>query len=123
MTELMRIATESDQFVLVEVDDTEQGFELAAREGAIVQAKRKFEDAVRDVRDAAESALRVFTDGTLNPDGVEVEFGVRLNAEVGAFIAKTSVEGHLMVKLIWQPEHQQLDKSGADMPHGQRDRD
>jgi hypothetical protein len=124
MTELMRIATEDNHFVVVEVDDTEPGFELAAREGAIVQAKRKFEESLKDVRVAAESALGVFTAGTLNPDGVEVEFGVRLNAEAGAVIAKTSVEGHLMVKLIWQPERRQVNKSDADEPtRGQRDGD
>jgi Trypsin-co-occurring domain 1 len=114
MTELMRIATEGDQFVVVEVDDTEPGFELATREGAIIYAKQKFEDALKDVRGSAELALRVFADGTLNPDGVEVEFGVRLNAEAGAVIAKTSVEGHLAIKLIWRPEHRQVDTPGAD---------
>jgi hypothetical protein len=117
MTELMRVATEGDRFVVVEVDDTEPGFELAAREGAIIQAKRKFEDALEDVRNSAKSALRVFTDGTLNPDGVEVEFGVRLNAEAGAVIAKTSVEGHLTVKLVWHPERRHVYTSGTDNPN------
>jgi len=33
-----------------------------------------------------------------------VEFGVRLTAEAGAVIAKSSVEGHLTVKLTWRDD-------------------
>lgn len=113
MVELMRMTTEDERVIVVEVDDKEPGFELANRDGAVIQAKRKFEDALQDVRGAAESALRVFTAGTLNPDGVKVEFGVRLNAEAGAVIAKTSIEGHLMVTLSWRPGRQ-LAQSNAD---------
>ena len=35
-------------------------------------------------------------------DDLEVESGVRLNAEAGAVIAKTQAEGHLKVKLAWK---------------------
>ena len=35
------------------------------------------------------------------PRAVEVQFGVRLNAEVGAVIAKTQTEAHFMVTLTW----------------------
>jgi hypothetical protein len=34
---------------------------------------------------------------------VEIEFGVKLTAEAGALIAKSAVEGHLVVKLSWSP--------------------
>lgn len=46
----------------------------------------------------------MFRDGSLRPDSVEIEFGVKLTAEAGALIAKSSVEGHLVVKLSWSPE-------------------
>ncbi|MFC9610962.1 CU044_2847 family protein [Streptomyces sp. NPDC056938] len=52
-------------------------------------------------RSAAESALRVFREGPLKPDGVEIEFGVKMSAEAGALIAKGTAEGHLVVKLSW----------------------
>ena len=48
-------------------------------------------------------ALRVFRDGSLRPDGVEIEFGVKLSAETGAIIAKGTAEGHLVVRLTWSP--------------------
>jgi hypothetical protein len=100
MSELMRFQTDSGS-VVVEVADGEAGFELVSRDGVIADTKRKLETALADARDGAEAALLAFRDGRLNPDGIEVEFGVKLNAEAGAIIAKTSVEGHFQVKLTW----------------------
>jgi hypothetical protein len=41
------------------------------------------------------SALKTFRAEVLDPDGIEVEFGVKFNAEAGAVIANTSAGGHL----------------------------
>jgi hypothetical protein len=98
---------ESDQGpVVVEVDDHDAGFESISRSpGEVVHdVKGRFEDALTNVRGAAESALRTFRDDMLDPDEVEIEFGVKLNAAAGAVIAKTSMEGHLVVKLRWARE-------------------
>lgn len=66
------------------------------------------EDGVRVVVEGVEdedgARLRVFRDGSLRPDAVELEFGVKLSAEAGAVIAKGSAEGHLVVRLNWSPE-------------------
>jgi hypothetical protein len=97
----MRFDTDSGS-VVVEVGDNDPGFELVSRDGVVSDTKRKLESALTDVRDAAESALRVFRDGTLRPDSIELEFGVKLNAEAGAIIARTSIEGHFVVKVGWQ---------------------
>ena len=116
MTELLRFRTEDGGSLLVEVDEHEPGFRPASRAAAIADAKQKFEDALVDVRAAAERALAVFTEGTLRPDQVDVEFGVRLNAEAGAVIAKTSVEGHMTVKLSWKPTGRAQDSSAEVTP-------
>lgn len=100
MSELLRFETERGS-VVVEVDATDPGFDRVAHAGAIAEARRKFETSLQDVRDAATAALEIFRDGALRADGVEIEFGVRLNAEAGAVIAKTAVEGHFAVKLAW----------------------
>jgi hypothetical protein len=100
-TELMRFPTEDGGEVLVEVDDEDPGFRPASTAGAIAEAKKAFERALDDVNGAAERALSVFRNGALRPDSIEIEFGVRFNAEVGAVIAKTSADGHLTVKLAW----------------------
>ncbi|MCQ9185111.1 hypothetical protein KMT30_39990 [Streptomyces sp. IBSBF 2953] len=103
MDGLVEFKTDDGTVVAVEaVAQVRPGSRLVARDGA-VRATRTFEGALEGVRAAAESALRVFRDGTLRPDGVEIEFGVKLSAETGAIIAKGTAEGHLVVKLTWSP--------------------
>ncbi|GAA4224361.1 CU044_2847 family protein [Actinomadura meridiana] len=101
MNELVRWQTEHGT-VIVETDDREPGFRSVSRgNGIIHDAAERFEDAFQNVRNAAESALAALRGGELNPDAVELEFGVKLNAAAGAVIAKTSIEGQLKVKLVW----------------------
>ncbi|MEU1510803.1 CU044_2847 family protein [Streptomyces sp. NPDC005811] len=104
MDGLVEFRTDDGAVVSVEeAADRRPGSRLVARGDGTVQAARTFEGALEGVRAAAESALRVFRDGTLRPDGVEIEFGVKLSAETGAIIAKGTAEGHLVVKLSWSP--------------------
>ncbi|MEU5280195.1 CU044_2847 family protein [Streptomyces asoensis] len=104
MDGLVEFRTDDGAVVAVEaVTEARPGSRLVARGDGAVQATRTFEGALEGVRAAAESALRVFRDGTLRPDGVEIEFGVKLAAETGAIIAKGTAEGHLVVRLTWSP--------------------
>ncbi|MFJ1702058.1 CU044_2847 family protein [Kitasatospora sp. NPDC088346] len=84
-------------------DDGPYGMQPVGRApgGQVRQAVAGFEEALGGVRAAAESALAVFRDGRLHPDGVEIEFGVKLTAEAGALIARTGGEAHLTVRLSW----------------------
>ena len=103
MTELVRWQSD-DGGIIVEVDSRDLGgFQSVSRKPGetIVDVQTRFDDALESVRKAAVSALKKFRDESLNPGSVEIEFGVKLNAEAGAVIAKTSAEGHLTVKLTW----------------------
>lgn len=104
MDGLVEFRTDDGAVVVVEGAEDTSGSRLVARADGTVAAARTFEGSLEGVRAAAESALRVFRDGSLRPDSVEIEFGVRLTAEAGALIAKSAVEGHLLVKLSWSPE-------------------
>ncbi|MET8824831.1 CU044_2847 family protein [Streptomyces sp. NPDC004610] len=103
MDSLVEFKTEDGALIVVEGDPDDPGARLISRGDSPAQAARTFESALTGVRAAAESALRVFRDGTLQPDAVELEFGVKLSAETGAVIAKGAAEGHLIVKLTWTP--------------------
>lgn len=104
MAAVVEFTTDDGAVVAVEsVEEQRPGSRLVARGDGTVQAARTFEGALEGVRSAAESALRVFRDGALRPDGVEIEFGVKLAAETGAIIAKGTAEGHLIVRLTWSP--------------------
>jgi hypothetical protein len=88
--------------VVVEVDSSDAGFQSVSRPGELIHTvEGKFEDALRSVRNAAESALRIFRDEALKPDSVDIELGVKLNASAGAVIARTAGEAHLVVRLHW----------------------
>ncbi|MEV0171321.1 CU044_2847 family protein [Streptomyces sp. NPDC050803] len=103
MEGLVEFKTEDGTVIAVEAAEEASGSRLVSRDGTL-QAARTFESALAGVRSAAEAALRTFRDGALQPDGVEIEFGVKLSAETGAIIAKGAAEGHLTVKLTWSPE-------------------
>jgi hypothetical protein len=88
--------------VLVEVTEDEPGIERAARENeVVVKARVSLEAAMEQVRAFANATLDKVQALVQPPEQVEVEFGIRLNAEVGAVIARTQAEGHLQVKLTW----------------------
>ncbi|MGC0377472.1 hypothetical protein RKD28_004988 [Streptomyces sp. SAI-229] len=110
----MQFTTESGTTVVVEGVEDEAGARLVSRGNGPAQAARTFEGSLEGVRAAAESALRVFRDGSLKPDSVELEFGVKLTAEAGAVIAKGSAEGHLVVKLSWAPDRAGTTAEAAD---------
>ncbi|MFE9659539.1 MULTISPECIES: CU044_2847 family protein [unclassified Streptomyces] len=105
MDELVEFRTDDGTTVVVSAPRETAGSRPVSRGGSgPTQAARTFEASLDGARAAAESALRVFRDGTLRPDSVEIEFGVRLTAETGAVIVKGAAEGHLLVRLTWSPE-------------------
>ncbi|NUP19125.1 MAG: hypothetical protein HOZ81_24135 [Streptomyces sp.] len=114
MDGLMEFETDGGARVVVEGVDDEHGARLVSRGGdGPARAARTFESALDGVRAAADSALRVFRDGSLKPDTVELEFGVKLTAEAGAVIAKGTTEGHLVVKLSWSPDRSPADPAAS----------
>lgn len=102
-TELARFDLAAGGEVLVEVDER-PGVSRAGRSSARVmqEAKATFEQAVVGVRDAASAALAQFTSMTRAPDEVELKFGIKLDAEAGAVIARTGVQGQFEIKLRWR---------------------
>ncbi|MBT1003139.1 hypothetical protein KIH31_11025 [Paenarthrobacter sp. DKR-5] len=102
MTEVMRYEVGSG-VVLVEVEDNSYGVEHPLRnEHGIVDAGRRFEDALSVVRSIARATVESLSE--LPAGKVEVQFGVKLAGEAGALVAKSSHEGHFAVKLSWSPE-------------------
>ena len=101
MPELAKFKLEGGGSVLVEVKE-EPGTTRVSRQGRIRDARTTFQTALSEVRDAATVALTQFSTMTRQPDEVEIAFGVRLDAEVGAVIAKTGMAGNFEVKLTWR---------------------
>jgi hypothetical protein len=99
--ELAKFSLEGGGSVYVDVEEVPRVAPVS-RHGRILDAKVTFETALHDVRDAAIVALTEFRAMARQPDDVEITFGVRLDAEVGAVIAKTGMAGNFEVKLSWR---------------------
>jgi hypothetical protein len=103
MKELVQFHLEDGGTVDVEVDDQDPGFDRVSRiDDAMVKAATSFDAALDRVCSAAQIALEKLRGA--EPDELQVEFGIRLNAHAGAVIAATEAEGHLRVTLTWKKQ-------------------
>lgn len=103
-TEMAQFGLEGGGSVLVEVDSA-PGVQRISKHGkALLDAKSTFEDALQDVRHAAGAALGQFQAMTERPSEVQITFGIKIDAQLGAVVAKTGLEGHFEVTLTWNPE-------------------
>jgi hypothetical protein len=100
--------------VLVEVE-VEPGLERASvPSGVLRKATTTFEHALGEVRAAAGAALAQFRG--LGPDEVELKFGVKLDAQAGAVIARTGLQGQFEVKLKWVREEGSTEDGAEEEP-------
>jgi len=88
--------------VLVEVDLPESATEPVSRIGEVVKAGKRFEEALDQVRPAAQAVIAKLRDLTDEPDEIAVEFAIKLGAKAGAIIAAADVEANYKVSLKWQ---------------------
>jgi Trypsin-co-occurring domain 1 len=101
MRELLEFHLEDGRSVLFEVNEDEPGVERAARDDLVIQASKSLEEALDSVRSVADVTFQKLREFVREPDELEVQFGIRLNAQAGAVIAKTEAEGHFQVRLAW----------------------
>jgi hypothetical protein len=94
--------------VLVEVDNGPQAVVRVARPGGVVaEATETLERGLESVREAAHAVLAKVADLPRQPNKITLQFGLKLSAEAGVFLAKTAGEGSLTLTMEWdrqQPE-------------------
>lgn len=92
--------------VLVQVDDGAPGDVTRGwgdRDNRVVeQAQQSFEQAVARVQPAIQGLLGQLRSVAEAPEQIEVEFGLQLSAEVGAFVAGASTTGNFKVSMTWR---------------------
>lgn len=105
MTDIVRYQLDDGSTALFEVTDDTPGVERVSRAtDGIIEAGSRLQEALGNVRRAAQASIDALI--ALSPNGLELEFGVKLTAESGALIARTAAEGHFVVKVIWAPKPQ-----------------
>jgi hypothetical protein len=107
MTRLVTFRTADGADVVVQVDDDggqQPGMVTRGlRDAAVVQrVEQTFDDALSRVQPAVRSMLAQLRSPTDGPDEIEVEFGIQMSAEVGAFVAGASSSANFKVTLTWK---------------------
>jgi hypothetical protein len=107
---LVEFPLEAGGTVLVELanDSADGQLTRGLRHGALSdvadQANRTFEEAIDRIKPAAQSLIRRLRTLADAPEEVQVEFGLRLSAQAGAFIAAASTGANFRVTLMWRKE-------------------
>jgi hypothetical protein len=100
MASLVEVPFDDGGYVVVEMDDAAGGVVKAGRTGEVAgRAAQSLESALESVAPAARAVLARVREA--RPQQVTVEFGVKLSAEAGAVITRTSGECNFKVTLRW----------------------
>lgn len=107
MKKLVEFPLQDGTSILVEVEDNTDigGVVRAARPGEVVErAQKTFEEAMDKVKPAAAAIIAKIRSLSDAPDEAEVQFGLKLSADAGAFVAAVGVEANYTVTLKWKKE-------------------
>ncbi len=108
MKPLIAFPLEGDDSILIEVEElpaSEVEKELAANypgKQVVVQARTSFADAMDKIKPVAANIIGKVRELKDSPDEVEVKFGVKMTAEMGAVIASANVAGNYEITLKWK---------------------
>ncbi|MFH0518940.1 CU044_2847 family protein [Streptomyces sp. M41] len=90
--------------VLVEVSDQSVGTVTRGINGPAIaeRAQQTFEDAVQRVQPAMRAIVSRLQSAAQSPDEIQVEFGLNMHTQAGAFIAAAGATANFTVTLTWR---------------------
>lgn len=111
MKRLIEFPLKDGGSILVEVDDIggpgPGGVTRSIRPNQVLEkAQVTFEEALNNIRPAAESIITRLRGLSDPPTEIQVKFGLKLSAEAGAFIASVGADVNYEVTLTWQRKEQ-----------------
>jgi hypothetical protein len=96
------VGDDTSATVLVEVEEVRPVNVPISRDGIAEKARQTFIAAIDQVKPAINAVASQLSDLAVKPEGMSVEFGIKLTATADALIAKTAVEGNLKVTMSWK---------------------
>lgn len=108
MKPLIKYSLDGDDSILVEVEElptSEVDEGLVANypgQQVVVQAQTSFADAMDKIKPVAANIIGKVRELKDSPDEVEVKFGVKMTAEMGAIIPSANVAGNYEITLKWK---------------------
>ncbi|WP_217242699.1 CU044_2847 family protein [Streptomyces sp. AC555_RSS877] len=103
MGRLVEFPAEDGGTVLVEVSGQSVGTVTRGIYGPSIseRAQQTFEDAVHHVQPAMRAIVSHIQSAAQSPDEIQVEFGLNMHAQAGAFIAAAGATANFTVTLTW----------------------
>jgi hypothetical protein len=114
MKRVIEFPMENGEVLLVEVDDLGgSGSTLRGGHSTAVldKARVTYEQAIDNIRPAAERIIVRMQELADPPDVVDLEFGIKLSADIGAFLASTSAEAQFTLRLTWNRSAQHVSRN------------
>ncbi len=99
MKRIVEYKTQEGASIFAEVDLPDAAIGQASASDKVVQAIKTFDAALDDVMPAAEKVVSKLR--TLSPQEIEVEFGIKLSAKLGAVFASAGGDATFTVRLSW----------------------
>lgn len=107
MKRIVEFPLESGEFILVEVDETIQTDErIGLREQVVDKATQTFESALETVKPIANAIITKIGSLKQPADEVEVKFGIKISAQLGAVVASGNSEVNYEITLKWKKDSQ-----------------
>jgi hypothetical protein len=101
-THIVEFPLEAGGKIAVEIQDSEDEIKRTNRaHDTIEQAQHTLESAIDKIRPAAEVIINRLTSLSQPASEIEITFGLKLSAEVGALIASGSAEANYSVRIKW----------------------
>jgi len=106
MKHLIVFDLEDGHSLTVEVDEPEDeygggvlGVDMPGQ--VLAKARQSFEQSLETIKPAAVAIVKKLRSLAESPDEIQVEFGIKLNAEAGAVVASSGVEANFTITLKW----------------------
>ncbi len=105
MKHLVEFPLEDGDSILVEVDEPLSGAiddRIGISDEIAQKAKQSFESAISKIQPVANAIIAKVRSLNEPADEVEVKFGLKMSAELGAIIASGNAEGNYEITLKWK---------------------
>jgi len=79
-------------------------------EELVERSKQALDRAMNTIQGMARRTIDAAKNLTDPPDAIEVEFGIKLDVEAGAMVAKAGTEASITVKMVWRPKEKPIAK-------------
>ena len=104
MSELVEYELGDGSRILIEVEERSTGPVMRGgrAQDLVTKADSTLEQALSKIGPVTAAAFAQLRNVAEPPDEIDIEFGVKLSADVGAIIARTGGEANFQISLRWR---------------------